>query len=128
MLSKTALATELTPRLPPAPIDQDQSESEAELPRPRLSMNIDELDEDDSFQAPPTRCSVLLDEGMHTERSVERPRRAYSEMPLARGSLGSIRMSGRFDDLTELVEAEPGGIGVDDGGLSEGPMDVGDER
>jgi len=109
-------------------MDQDQSESEAELPRPSLSMNIDELDEDDSFQAPPTRRSVHSDEGMHTERSVEQPRRAYSEMPLARGSLGSIRMSERSDDLTELEEAEAGGIGVDDDGLLEGLMDVGDER
>lgn len=91
-------------------------------------MNLEELDEDDRFQVPPTCRSLLSVDGMPTERSVEAPRRAYSEMPLAKGSFGSIRMSERFDEYTELGAAESRGIGADSSGLLDGLMDVDDER
>jgi len=122
------MPTEPTPPLPPVPSDQDHSGSDTDLPRPRLSMKIAELDEDDSFQAPPTRRSVPSDDGMYTVRSVEVPRRAYSEMPRARASLGSIRLSERFDDLMELEKAEPRGVRADASELSDGLLDVGAER
>ena len=108
-------------------MDQDQSESEAELPRPRLSMKIEDLDEDDSFQAPPSRRSGPSDDGIHTERSVEVPRRAYSEMSVARGSLGSIRISERFDDFMGLEEAEFTGITAAASEFSDGLINAGDE-
>ncbi|MCJ1248613.1 hypothetical protein MMC30_005831 [Trapelia coarctata] len=127
VLSKTTVPPEPTPPLPPAPLDQDQSESDADLPRPRLSMNIEELNDDDSFQAPPTRRSEPSDDGMHTERSVEVPRRAYSEMPLTRGSLGSIRISERFGDSVDPEEAESRDMRADGSELSNGLIDIGDE-
>ena len=69
---------------------------------PRISIAID--DDEDSLLSPPPRLSVPLDEGMQTQRSVENPRRAYSEQPfgrLSRGSFGSLRISDRFADLHE---------------------------
>ena len=79
-------------------------ESYPDLPMPRLSMAIDESE--DSLLSPPPRLSAPLDEELQTQRSVEAPRRAYSEQPfgrLSRGSFGGIRVSDRFADLNETV-------------------------
>jgi hypothetical protein len=74
--------------------------------RPRLSMNLGNDDEDDdSFLLPPQRSAGFVDEDDLTQRSVELPRRAVSELPggrLSRGSFGSIRTSENFRDLIEL--------------------------
>ena len=51
------------------------------------------------------RLSLPLDDGDHTERSIELGRRAISEQPsgrLSRGSLGTLRMSDRLGDTTTL--------------------------
>jgi hypothetical protein len=81
--------------------------------RPRLSLPLgDEDDEDDSLLLPP-RSAGLEDENF-TIQSVELPRRAISEQPLARlsrGSFGSIRMSDVFADLNETALD---GLGGDD--------------
>ncbi|KAI9795469.1 MAG: hypothetical protein M1833_006999 [Piccolia ochrophora] len=88
----------------PHSIDFDD---EPDLPAPRMSMRLDEDDddEDDSLPLPPPRLSIGLDDENDTQRSVEMPRRAYSEQPgrrFSRDSFGGLRLSDRFADLNEL--------------------------
>lgn len=72
---------------------------------PRLSLPLGyEDDEDDSLLLPPR--SAGLENEPSTIRSVELGRRAHSEQPqsrLSRGSFGSVRLSGTFSELNELL-------------------------
>ncbi|RDL36057.1 uncharacterized protein BP5553_06669 [Venustampulla echinocandica] len=94
--------------------EQDDFDDGLELERPRLSLPLgdedDDDDDDDSLFLPP-RSAGLEDENF-TVQSVEFARRAISERPpgrLSRGSFGSIRLSDRFADLSELgLEGSPG--------------------
>ena len=90
-------------------IREDGSEDELDPSPPRLSLNIGESDEDDSLTGLPPRLSVSLGDNGITQRSIEGPRRVYSEQPrnrLSRGSLGSTRLSDRFADIDELQSSD----------------------
>ena len=68
-------------------------------------MPIDDDDDEDSFHLAPPRLSEPLGDENHTQRSVELPRRAISELPgnrIGRESFGLIRLSDRFADVNEL--------------------------
>jgi histone H3/H4 len=93
---KTAALNEPTPRAKSEPLIETETESDDERAtgRPSLSMPLEELEEDDSFQAPPTHRSTFSDPDQYTQRSVEVPRRASGEQltsNLTRASLGTIR-------------------------------------
>ncbi|MCJ1396785.1 hypothetical protein MMC18_009677 [Xylographa bjoerkii] len=81
------------------------SDDEDDRPGPTLSMPIDQLEEDDdSLRAPRARLSALSEEYSDIERSVEKPRRAFSEQPLSRlsrGSFGSILINDHTSDISE---------------------------
>ncbi|KAK1758531.1 centromere kinetochore component CENP-T-domain-containing protein [Echria macrotheca] len=84
-------------------LDDDDDE---DLPkRPRLSLPID-VDEDDDDELRPHRSAGLEDEDL-TMRSVEMPRRAYSEQP-ARLSTGSVRISDYYGRGGEAPDDEDG--------------------
>ena len=93
------------------PADGEQDDelgNDLEIPKPRFSLDVEgegEDDEEDSFHMHPPRLSLPLDDDDYTERSIELGRRAISEQPsgrLSRGSFGTLRMSDRFGDTTEL--------------------------
>ncbi|KAK5654363.1 hypothetical protein OQA88_7272 [Cercophora sp. LCS_1] len=81
--------------------DEDGGDDDDEdLPkRPRLSLHIEEDDLDD-YDLRPHQSAGLEDEE-YTVRSVEMPRRAYSEQPGSRMSMGSVRMSDFFGRVDE---------------------------
>jgi hypothetical protein len=91
--------------------------------KPRFSLNFEsrgEDDEDDSFHMQPPRLSLPLDDNDHTGRSLELGRRLISENPsgrLSTGSLGTLRMSDRFSDTTELQLETIAEAPADDGTL-----------
>ncbi|KAL2198647.1 centromere kinetochore component CENP-T-domain-containing protein [Corynascus similis CBS 632.67] len=90
--------------------DDDDDE---ELPkRPRLSLPIDEEDDDDSDDLQPHRSVVFDENDNFTMQSIEMPRRAYSEQPGGRLSMGSMRMSDYFN-TNDMLHSED--IGVDSG-------------
>ena len=90
-------------------VDDDDDE---ELPRrPRLSLPIGEEDEDDSDDLQPHR-SVIMDDDNFTMQSIEMPRRAISEQPGGRLSMGDTRLSGYFN-TNDMLHSED--IGVDSG-------------
>lgn len=89
--------------------DEDYDDIDEELPkRPRLSLPIDEEDDDDSDDLQPHR-SVVIDDDNFTMQSIEMPRRALSEQPGNRFSLGSVRMS----DYHDMLHSEE--VGIDSG-------------
>lgn len=91
--------------------DGDDDDDE-ELPkRPRLSLPIDEEDDDDSDDLQPHR-SVVIDDENFTMQSIEMPRRAVSEQPGGRFSMGSVRMSDYFN-TNDMLHSED--VGVDSG-------------
>ncbi|KAK8851557.1 centromere kinetochore component CENP-T-domain-containing protein [Apiospora arundinis] len=69
--------------------DFDDDSDDFMIERPRLSLNLREDDDEDSELKPP-RLSGLED---YTAQSIEMPRRAISELPPGRPSLGSVRES-----------------------------------
>jgi hypothetical protein len=90
----------------------DYDDDDEELPkRPRLSLPIGEEDDDDSDDLQPHR-SVLIDDENFTMQSIEMPRRALSEQPNGRFSMGSVRMSDYFN-TNDMLHSED--IGVDSG-------------
>lgn len=90
---------------------EDDDDEEEELPkRPRLSLPIDVEDEDDS-PLRPHRSAGLEDENF-TIQSIELPRRAISEQPGGRNSLGSVRMSDYYFNPNELRSED---VGIDSG-------------
>ncbi|KAK3330933.1 centromere kinetochore component CENP-T-domain-containing protein [Apodospora peruviana] len=90
--------------------DEDDYDDE-ELPkRPRLSLPIDVEDDDDS-PLQPHRSAGLEDENF-TVQSIELPRRAISEQPGRRLSLGSVRMSDYYFNANELRSED---VGIDSG-------------
>ncbi|KAK3310756.1 centromere kinetochore component CENP-T-domain-containing protein [Chaetomium strumarium] len=93
-------------------VDEDDEDDE-ELPkRPRLSLPIDEEDEDDSDDLQPHRSVLIDDDNNFTMQSIEMPRRAYSEQPMNRFSMGSVRMSDYFD-THDMLHSED--VGIDSG-------------
>lgn len=96
-------------------IEQDENDDLDEGPevlqQPRFSLNMEREDEeDDSFDYPPPRMSVPLEDENITQKSVEMPRRATGEQPLgrySRASFGSIRLSDYFDESSRLYSAAP---------------------
>ncbi len=91
--------------------DDYNDDDDEELPkRPRLSLPIDEED-DDSDDLQPHR-SVLMDDDNFTMQSIEMPRRATSEQPGGRFSMGSTRMSDYFN-TNDMLHSED--LGVDSG-------------
>lgn len=91
--------------------DNDDDEEE-ELPkRPRLSLPIDAEDEDDSDLRP--HRSAALEDDNFTMQSIELPRRALSEQPGTRFSLGSVRMSDYFGG--DGLRSEDVDVGIDSG-------------
>lgn len=82
-----------------------------DLPQPRFSLDImPEEEDDDSFDYPPPRLSVPLEDENTTQKSVELPRRAVSEQPLgrySRASFGSIRLSEYFDENSRFYNKVP---------------------
>ncbi|MCJ1403898.1 hypothetical protein MMC11_007121 [Xylographa trunciseda] len=111
ILSKTtnpiATASEIVhnPRLSDTLSKRAFPDNEDDRPRPRLSMPFDEIKENaDSLQAPRTGFSVLSEEHLDVERSIEKPRRAFSERPLSRlsrGSLGSFLINDHASDTSK---------------------------
>ncbi|KAK7914605.1 hypothetical protein PG985_012308 [Apiospora marii] len=69
--------------------DFDDDSDDFMIERPRLSLNLREDDDEDSELKPP-RLSGIED---YTAQSIELPRRAYTELPPGRPSLGSVRES-----------------------------------
>ena len=68
-----------------------------------MSFN-DPEDNDYSFRTPSTCLSVLSENYVDAERSVEKPRRGISEQPLSRlsrRSIGSISIKDHVNDLSE---------------------------
>jgi hypothetical protein len=101
-------------RLPIIHQEDDLDDGPEPIP-PRLSLPLEGIEEDDSFLVPPQSTGLLEDENI-TQQSVELPRRATSEqLPgrLSRGSFGSIRVSDRFDDMTELGMDAVASEGID---------------
>ena len=114
VLPPTALVASSSPRVPLPSIEgpkarfgrhEDNFVQEQELQPPRLSLPLEEmLENDEDEPLPRPRLSILDDDT--TQRSIELPRRAQSELlsdRFSRDSFG-IRLSGRFDDLTGLDE------------------------
>ncbi|KAK4239348.1 centromere kinetochore component CENP-T-domain-containing protein [Achaetomium macrosporum] len=94
-------------------INVDDEDDDEELPkRPRLSLPIDEEDEDDSDDLQPHRSVLIDDDNNFTMQSIEMPRRAYSEQPMNRFSMGSVRMSDYFD-THDMLHSED--VGIDSG-------------
>ncbi|KAK4042183.1 centromere kinetochore component CENP-T-domain-containing protein [Parachaetomium inaequale] len=94
------------------PISLDEDDDDEELPkRPRLSLPIGEEDDDDSDDLQPHR-SVVIDDDNFTMQSIEMPRRAISEQPGGRFSMGSVRMSDYFN-TNDMLHSED--VGVDSG-------------
>lgn len=92
--------------------DDYNDDDDEELPkRPRLSLPIGEEDDDDSDDLQPHR-SVLIDDDNFTMQSIEMPRRATSEQPGGRFSMGSTRMSDYFN-TNDMLHSEE--LGVDSG-------------
>ncbi|KAK8122283.1 centromere kinetochore component CENP-T-domain-containing protein [Apiospora sp. TS-2023a] len=75
--------------------DFDDDSDDFMIERPRLSLNLREDDDEDSELKPP-RLSGIED---YTAQSIELPRRAYTELPPGRPSLGSVRE--KFPDPPE---------------------------
>lgn len=93
-------------------ISVNYDDDDEELPkRPRLSLPIGEEDDDDSDDLQPHR-SVLIDDENFTMQSIEMPRRALSEQPNGRFSMGSVRMSDYFS-TNDMLHSED--IGIDSG-------------
>ena len=65
-----------------------------------------EEDDDDSFRAPRARLSLLSEEYPDVERSIETPRRAFSEQSLSRLSRGGLESILDNDHSIDLGEAE----------------------
>ncbi|KAK0749571.1 centromere kinetochore component CENP-T-domain-containing protein [Schizothecium vesticola] len=77
---------------------EEDDDDDDELPRPpRLSLPIDRDDVEDDDELRPHQSAGLEDENF-TMRSIELGRRAYSEQPGGRFSMGSMRMSEYFED------------------------------
>ncbi|KAL2166588.1 hypothetical protein VTG60DRAFT_2483 [Thermothelomyces hinnuleus] len=94
-------------------INVEDDDDDEELPkRPRLSLPIDEEDDDDSDDLQPHRSVVFDDNDNFTMQSIEMPRRAYSEQPGGRLSMGSTRMSDYFN-TNDMLHSED--VGVDSG-------------
>lgn len=90
----------------------DYDDDDEELPkRPRLSLPIGEED-DDSDDLQPHRSVVFDDDDNFTMQSIEMPRRALSEQPGGRFSMGSTRMSDYFN-TNDMLHSED--VGVDSG-------------
>ncbi|EAQ89824.1 hypothetical protein CHGG_06443 [Chaetomium globosum CBS 148.51] len=91
----------------------DYDDDDEELPkRPRLSLPIGDEDDDDSDDIQPHRSVVFDDDNNFTLQSIEMPRRAISEQPGGRFSMGSTRMSDYFN-MNDMLHSED--IGVDSG-------------
>jgi hypothetical protein len=91
----------------------DDDDDDEELPkRPRLSLPIGEEDDDDSDDLQPHRSVVFDDDNNFTMQSIEMPRRAISEQPGGRFSMGSVRMSDYFN-TNDMLHSDD--IGVDSG-------------
>jgi histone H3/H4 len=94
-------------------IHGDDDDDDDDLPnRPRLSLPIDEEDDDDSDDLQPHRSVVFDDDNNFTMHSIEMPRRAISEQPGNRFSMGSARMSDYFN-TNDMLHSEE--IGIDSG-------------
>lgn len=78
----------------------DEDDDANWLPRPRLSMNLNDLDDEDDLRS--MRFSAPPEDLDSTHHSVEFGRRAFSEQP-ERSSFGA-RLSDRFEDF--LVEGQ----------------------
>ncbi|KAK3298341.1 centromere kinetochore component CENP-T-domain-containing protein [Chaetomium fimeti] len=95
-------------------ISVDYDDDDEELPkRPRLSLPIGDEDDDDSDDIQPHRSVVFDDDNNFTLQSIEMPRRAISEQPGGRFSMGSTRMSDYFNNMNDMLHSED--IGVDSG-------------
>jgi hypothetical protein len=101
--------------------ENDSVDDEAASPPPRFSMDMMGEDEEgeDSFDWPPPRLSAPPEDDNITQKSVELPRRAMSEQPLSRFSLGRasfgrIRVSDYFGDTSRLGDEAPKGQVEDD--------------
>jgi hypothetical protein len=91
----------------------DYDDDDEELPRrPRLSLPIGDEDDDDSDDIQPHRSVVFDDDNNFTLQSIEMPRRAISEQPGGRFSMGDTRMSDYFN-MNDMLHSED--IGVDSG-------------
>lgn len=89
---------------------EDEDDDEDLPKRPRLSLPIDVEDDDDDDDPRPHRSAGLEDKDF-TVRSVEMARRAYSEQPRDRLSMGSTRMSDFFGPGVERLSE----VGIDSG-------------
>ncbi|KAK7962404.1 uncharacterized protein PG986_003229 [Apiospora aurea] len=76
----------------------DDDSDDFMIERPRLSLNLREDDDDEYSELKPPRLSGLED---YTAQSIELPRRAISELPPGRPSLGSV---GRESDYHEFPD------------------------
>ncbi|KAK3366981.1 centromere kinetochore component CENP-T-domain-containing protein [Lasiosphaeria ovina] len=90
--------------------EDEYDDEDDDLPkRPRLSLPIDADDDDSDLQ--PHRSAGLEDDNL-TARSIELPRRAFSEQPGSRYSLASMRMSDYFNG-NDVPPSEE--VGIDSG-------------
>ncbi|KAK8016288.1 hypothetical protein PG993_014477 [Apiospora rasikravindrae] len=117
----------------------DDDSDDFMIERPRLSLNLREDDDDEYSELKPPRLSGLED---YTAQSIELPRRAISELPPGRPSLGSVGRESDYHDPPEestfampAVESSPARepmfledsepmVGMEDGM----DMDMGDEN
>ncbi|KAK4151906.1 centromere kinetochore component CENP-T-domain-containing protein [Chaetomidium leptoderma] len=94
-------------------VGDDDDDDDEELPkRPRLSLPIGEEDDDDDSDDLQPHRSVVIDDDNFTMQSIEMPRRAISEQPGGRFSMGDTRMSDYFN-TNDMLHSED--IGVDSG-------------
>ena len=109
VLAKTTLPTEPSP----VPVLEDKNQEdelgvESDIPKPSFSLDFEgtgDNGDEDSFQMQPPRLSLPIEESDYTERSTEMGRRAISEQQrgtMSRGIFGTMRMTDRFSDMTEL--------------------------
>ena len=88
--------------------NQDELAQSPSILEPKLSLNVEEsgeIDVEDGFQLPSPRLSLRIDDGDHTERSVEMARHGISEQPdgnVPRRGIEIMRTMDRFWDTSEL--------------------------
>lgn len=109
----------------------DELEESQDLLEPRFTIAIDDgTGEDDSFHEAPPRLSMPLEDGDQTGGPFEIARTAANEQRpdrISRGSFGSLQVTDRSGNISELAYDDTSHLGVDDSTAQSGLYDDADE-
>ena len=97
--------------------DVDEFEDELSPEQPKFTIAVDNEDDDESSLMAPPRLSMPVEEGEHTAKSIEMPRRALmgdDRGRVSRGSFGSIQTGDKVGTLGDLGMDDPP-AGMEDG-------------